>query len=230
MLMKLWDFKHKNWVDWLWSFLKSHPDLSIRKEENLSINRALSMNKSEVGLFFDFLEDKMAELNLTNKANRIFNIDESGFQLNTRPNTVVAPKGLSVIHEISPKEKGETITLVACFSVAGNDLPPCIVMKGKRTVVGLKEKLPAGSDVFHNEQSAYFNAQLFFVVIKKFVDYFHISKESPTILILDGNDSHCSNPDRVDFAVENGLCLLCLPPHTTNLLQPADKGIFAPLK
>ncbi|KAJ8886183.1 hypothetical protein PR048_012392, partial [Dryococelus australis] len=147
------------------------------------------MNKSEVGLFFDILEDKMGELNMTNKADRIFNIDESGFQLKTSPSTVVAPK-----------------------------------------VVGLKEKLPDDSDVFLNEQSAYINAQLFFVVIKKFVDYFHISKESPAILILDGHDSHCSNPDILGFAVENGLCLLCLPPHNTNWLQPADKVLFAPLK
>ncbi|KAJ8877215.1 hypothetical protein PR048_021669 [Dryococelus australis] len=41
------------------------------------------MNKSEVGLSFDLLDDKMGKLNLTNEADRIFNIDESGFQLNT---------------------------------------------------------------------------------------------------------------------------------------------------
>ncbi|KAJ8897490.1 hypothetical protein PR048_002837 [Dryococelus australis] len=166
--------KEAGLADWgrLWSYLKRHTDLSIRKEENLSINRALSMNKSEVGLFFDLLEDKMSELNLTNKADRIFNIDERGFQLNTRPNTVVASKGRRVAHVISQKEKGEIITLVACFNVAGNYLSPCIVIKSKRTVVGLKEKLPAGSDIFLNEQSAYINAQLFFVAIKKFVDFF----------------------------------------------------------
>ncbi|KAJ8875509.1 hypothetical protein PR048_023404 [Dryococelus australis] len=59
-------------------------------------------------------------------------------------------------------------------------------MKVKRTVVGLKEKLPADSDVFLNEQSVNINAQTFFVVIKKFGYYFHISKESLAILILDG--------------------------------------------
>ncbi|KAJ8896901.1 hypothetical protein PR048_002247, partial [Dryococelus australis] len=98
----------------------------------------------------------MGELNLTNKADRIVNIDE---------------------------KKGETITLVACFNAAGNYLPPCIILKGKST-------------------------------------------QSPNILVLDGHDSHYSNSDILDYAVENGLCLLCLPPHTTNWLHPADKGRF----
>ena len=82
---------------------------------------------------------------MTNRADRIFKIDESGFHLNTTPTNVIAQKGERVIHVICPKEKGETDTLPACFSAAGNYLPPCVIMKGKRTIVGLKEKLPAGS-------------------------------------------------------------------------------------
>ena len=51
-------------------------------------------------------------------------------------------------------------------------------MKSKRTIVGLKEKFPVGSEIFLNENSAYINSDIFFSIFKKLVDYFYISKES----------------------------------------------------
>lgn len=51
----------------------------------------------------------------------------------------------------------------------------------------------------------------------------------PLLLILDGYGSHL-DIDMIDFLAENQIHLFCLPPHTTNILQPLDVKIFCPLK
>jgi hypothetical protein len=48
------------------------------------------------------------------------------------------------------------------------------------------------------------------------------------LLVLDGHASHISN-EVISFYIASKIILLCLPPHTTHLLQPLDIGVFAPL-
>jgi len=48
------------------------------------------------------------------------------------------------------------------------------------------------------------------------------------LLILDGHASHLTS-DAIRFAEKNKIILLCLPPHSTDLLQPLNVGIFHPL-
>src|SRR5437762_9977437 len=48
------------------------------------------------------------------------------------------------------------------------------------------------------------------------------------LLILEGHASHISTK-AIKFCVASKIIPLCLPPHTTHLLQPLDVGIFADL-
>ena len=51
----------------------------------------------------------------------------------------------------------------------------------------------------------------------------------PLVLLLDGHSSHYS-PATIRFAAEEQVILFVLPPNTTHLSQPLDKGVFGPLK
>lgn len=51
----------------------------------------------------------------------------------------------------------------------------------------------------------------------------------PLLLLLDGHSSHYQ-PQFVYRAAEEQIIVFCLPPHTTHLTQPLDKGCFGPLK
>ena len=48
------------------------------------------------------------------------------------------------------------------------------------------------------------------------------------LLVLDGHESHCTS-QFIDFCYEKGIIPLCLPPHSTHLLQPLDISLFGPL-
>ena len=52
--------------------------------------------------------------------------------------------------------------------------------------------------------------------------------ERPQLLILDGNSSHESVAILMR-AIEEGIHILALPPHTTHYLQPFDRAVFGPL-
>ena len=61
-----------------------------------------------------------------------------------------------------------------------------------------------------------------------FVDHF-LPRNRPLILLLDGHSSHYC-PATIRYAAKEGILIYVLPPNTTHLTQPLDKGCFSPLK
>ena len=49
------------------------------------------------------------------------------------------------------------------------------------------------------------------------------------LLILDGHKSHL-NQDFKDYCFEQKILTLCIPPHSSHILQPLDVVCFSPLK
>ena len=48
------------------------------------------------------------------------------------------------------------------------------------------------------------------------------------LLVLDGHNSHCTYRF-CNFAAKHRIVIICLPSHTTHVLQPCDVGVFGPL-
>ena len=48
-------------------------------------------------------------------------------------------------------------------------------------------------------------------------------------MILDGHGSH-STPEFDQFCLDNHIVTLCMPSHSSHLLQPLDVACFGPLK
>jgi hypothetical protein len=49
------------------------------------------------------------------------------------------------------------------------------------------------------------------------------------LLILDGHESHHSD-EFEEYCKEHNIITLCMPPHSSHILQPLDVGCFGPLK
>ncbi|CAH2003443.1 unnamed protein product [Acanthoscelides obtectus] len=214
--------------DWLHSFLSRHPGLSVRKSEGVSLARAQGMRRKEVADYFKLLERVLAENQLFEKHSHIFNVDETGMQLNNKPGFVVAAKGSKNVASITAAEKGETITVISCFSAEGVYIPPTCIMKGKNKKAEYEDGLPPGSKVYMNEKSAYINSALFYLWLKE--QFLPRKPVGTVILLLDGHGSHCNNIEMLEFASSNNIILVCLPSHTTQFLQPLDRGFFKSLK
>lgn len=214
--------------DWLNSFLKRNPELSLRQAEGLSVSRAQGMNKEDVDNFFKLLENILRKNKLFDRPFMIFNVDESGLQANNKPGTVIAVKGSKNVHNLTSGEKGETVSIIACCSASGQFLPPTLIYKGVYKKPEFEYGLPPGSTVFMNPKSSYISADLF---SKWFNEVFLVLKPpGNSVLILDGHASHCSSPELLQTAVNNEVALVCLPSHTTHVLQPLDRSFFGPLK
>ena len=57
----------------------------------------------------------------------------------------------------------------------------------------------------------------------------YVPSTRPLILLLDGHSSHYSSAF-IKLAAEEGIIIFVLPPNTTHITQPLDKGCFSPLK
>ena len=117
---------------WLRGFMKSNPNLSIKTPEALSLPRAQGLNREAVTDFYNLLHATLEENGLMDKPENIHNVDESGLPLNMRPSKVISERGNRDCVAIKNKERGENVTVVACFSASGSYIPPFVISKGAR--------------------------------------------------------------------------------------------------
>lgn len=219
--------EEKAGYDWLNLFLLRHPDLCVRKAEGVSVARAEGMSREKVLAYFQLLHEILEGNNLFELPGSIWNLDESGLQLNNKVGYVIAQKGSKDVSTITSGEKGETITVIACCNAEGTFLPPACVFKGKYKKDEFQDGMPNGSKIYMNQKSAYVNSDIFLLWLK---DHFLPRKGvGKALLIVDGHTSHCS-AEVLELAERNDIILLCLPSHTTHYLQPLDRGVFKSLK
>ncbi|CAH1993073.1 unnamed protein product [Acanthoscelides obtectus] len=176
---------------WFESFLRRNPELSIRKAEIVSSARATSMNKKDVDQYLTLLLDILVQHNLLNKASHIFNVDETGLQLNNKPDQVVAIKGSKNVVSITSAEKGETISIVACCSAEGSFIPPTCIFKGENKKQEYEEGMPSGATVFMCQKSAYINNELFLKWLKE--QFVPRKPPGEVLQQIYGHTSHCNN-------------------------------------
>ena len=211
--------------NWLKGFLKRHPDIARRKAQHLNEARAQKLNKFIVGDYFKTLRDVMMKLDIVNKPERIYNVDEKGCRLSLhRQPYVLAKTGSRRVH-YRGKEHGENVTIVSCGNALGNTIPPMVLFKGKRMKQEWADNLPAGSVVEMTPKGS-MTSQTFVRWLHHFGRY---KSAGECLLIVDGAKCHLDY-SIVEAGESVGVTLLCLPSNTTHELQPMDKSVFGPFE
>jgi DDE superfamily endonuclease len=122
----------------------------------------------------------------------------------------------------------EWASLIECISQDGRRTRPWAILKGKQHQDAWFKALPG----VHIAMSAngWTDNEIGLEWIKQcFEPETRCDDDSEyRLLILDGHASHVTTKV-IWFCVDHKIILLCLPPHTTHLLQPLDVGIFAAL-
>ena len=222
----VWKEKMLAGADWLQGFLRRNPTLSVRTPEATSLARATAFNKYTVTAFFDLLEDLILKLKIT--GDRIFNLDETGLTTVQKVPKVISEKGLKQVGQVTSRERGELVTVCGIVSATGVALPPAVVFPRKNYKEVYLSGAPEGSRGLA-AASGWMNSELFSEVMKHLVKKTRSTKEDPIILVIDNHESHLS-VETLEYAKENGVHVITLPPHTSQKTQPLDRSVYGPLK
>ena len=211
---------------WWDSFRRRHPNLTLRTASPLSYARVMGSDPAVIGKYFDLLERTLSDNRLLDKPSQIFNLDETGMPLNPSPPHLVATRGMKNPSAVGSGDKSQ-ITVLACCSASGYVLPPFVILDR----LSLTQDFTVGEvpgTVYGLSKKGWIDGELFEMW---FVRHFltHAPPVRPILLLMDGHSSHYQ-PAAIQRAAEEGVIMFLLPPHTSHLTQPLDKGCFGPLK
>lgn len=223
---KTWDSNHLAGVDWMKGYMKRHTSLSLRTPEGTSLSRATSFNKTNITEFFDNLETVITRENFAE--DDIWNIDETGYTTVQQTKKVVATKGQKQVGQVTSGERGQLVTICCAISASGRKIPPFMVfprVNFKPLMIANAPKGTAG--VAHI--SGWMNGENFILFLKHFASHVKCTKEKKVLLLMDNHESHITLKS-LDYAKDNGIVLLTLPPHCSHKLQPLDIAVFSSFK
>ena len=102
-----------------------------------------------------------------------------------------------------------------------------IVYPRKKSVPEKCKEEAMPNTLFAKSDNGWINGDILMLWFKFFLR--NIPPARPVLLIMHGHGSHVSI-DLIELARSNGVDLLCLPSHTTHILQPLDVGVFKSFK
>ena len=211
---------------WWRRFMERQPQLSLRRGDATAHVRMNAVNKETIDGYFDLLEETLNVHGLMNSPGQLYNMDESGIPLDSRPPNVIAKRGQKKVRYRTAGNKDQ-ITVIGCANAAGQSVPPMVIFEGKY----LNHEWTVGEvpGTFYGMSGKGWTDQELFKHWLK--DHFlnHCVASRPILLLLDGHSSHYE-PESVEFAKKENIILFCLPPHTTQDSQPLDCTVFGPLK
>ena len=102
----------------------------MKKAENLSAPRAMTMNKQQVSKWFDEYCTLATKLGIKDLPSHLWNTDETGCQNIHKANSVVGVVG-KPSYNLTALEKGKTSMALVTINAVGDSPPVMIIHKGK---------------------------------------------------------------------------------------------------
>lgn len=217
-------------TDWFINFRKRHR-LSIKKAQPVEFMRRKMTDPFVIAEYFNLLQNTLKDLNLFERPQFIWNLDETSLCLDPTRTKVVGKMNKPCSRTTHGSGK-ENITVLAGASANGKKLPPLIVFKGKFVWDQWMAKLDDGDYDFELSYAAstkgWMETDIFYNYLEK-VLIPNLGEERPVLIIYDGHSTHV-DVRVVELAIRNCITILKLPPHTSHLLQPLDIAVFKSLK
>ena len=211
---------------WWERFCQRHPKLTLKTAVPLSYSRAVATDPIVLDRYFDMLEETLQGNGIFNRPVHIFNCDETGLPLNPKCLKIVDQAGSRNPSYITGDTKSQ-ITILGCTCAAGYAIPPFVIFKRKSLNPELTNGEVPGT-LYGLSDSGWMTRELFnYWFTEHFLLY--APQIRPLLLLLDGHSTHYC-PETINIAAMHNIIMFTLPPHTTHITQPLDRGCFAPLK
>jgi hypothetical protein len=215
----------KNWV---YNFVQRYDSLESKYTRKYDYQRAKCEDPTIIRDWFRLVQNTIAKYGILDED--IYNFDETGFQIGVISIAKVitrANQGKPVL--VQPGNR-EWVTAINCISSNRYCVPPVIIFEGKvHQSTWYSDALPLDWVIAVSE-NGWTDNELGLKWLKVFEKHTaHRTKGVYRLLILDGHGSH-GTPEFDLFCKEHLIITLCIPLHSSYLLQPLDVSCFAVLK
>lgn len=218
-------------VNWAYSFTKRRPEIRSRYNRRITYQRAKQEDPKVIRQWFETVCKAIQEHGI--HEDDIWNFDETGFAMGlcTTSKVITAVERSERPRRVIQGNR-EWVTIIECVSSKGIPIPPVVILKGKEHQAPWYQEPNLPPDwKLTNSTNGWTTDEIGLKWLKQVFDPFSKlhSTGAKRLLILDGHSSH-QTAEFDDFCKENTIICLCMPPHTSHLLQPLDVGVFGPLK
>ncbi|RJE18836.1 Pogo transposable element [Aspergillus sclerotialis] len=217
-------------INWASNYIKRHDQLKTRYSRRYNYQRAKCEDPKVIRLWFDLVRRTIDENGI--QPEDIYNFDETGFAMGIIATTKVVTRA-EYYGRRSVLQPGnrEWVTSIECVNSTGFVLPPCIIFKS--TIYHQQAWYDDLPDDWRIEisQNGWTTDEIGLRWLEKLFIPITTSRTRGKyrLLVLDGHGSHLT-PRFDRLCYENDIIPICMPPHSSHLLQPLDIGCFAPLK
>lgn len=217
-------------VNWVTKFLRRHKDtIQTRYSRQLDNNRARAADPKQLIEFYQLWQTILHDKRIT--IDNIYNMDETGVLIGYAAGSkIIVPTGK---HQRFVTQDGnrESITVIECIGTTTNKvIPPMLIFTGKGHLAGWHRDTQAPGN-WHMAISP--NGWTDSDLGRQWLERVFEPNTRPTtsrskhrLLLLDGHSSHITI-DFIQYCIDHEITALCLPAHSSHLVQPLDVGIFS---
>ena len=189
-----------------------------------------------INSFFDKLTELLTQVK---EFSLIINMDESGFSSRPLKNSTqncCFVSNCTIPPTFKEEHDSSHISIVGAVSTDGKPLKPMLLSVNKTPPNNIKGTWLEDQFEWFQTPKGYMNHLAMISWIKTvLIPYVtlerieHNAEDQPALLIMDGLKSHLMS-EILDLLNENKIIILCLPPHSSHILQVLDLAIFSPMK
>lgn len=205
---------------WFKAFLRRHPELLSRTSEGVTAASS-SVSESDIKKWFTLISDYLTEeeyANVLHDPTRIFNGDETNFQLCPKGHKVIAPRGTRNVYEVDIGQAKSTLTVMFTFRADGEITPTMVIYPNKRRSPEILKSLPSDWG-YGMSDNGWMKAHLFYEYIANvFHPYLKLTNTVfPVLLFVDGHSTHMTYALST-LCSELGIILIALYPNAIKIL------------
>jgi hypothetical protein len=212
-------------IHWTDQFLSRHPELKTKFVSGLDKERAEAQDPEIFRHWFDLYKDTVRKYNI--KPRNQHNMDEKGVMMGFIGKVKVILSKYEKKGYMTQPGNREWVSLIECISLDGRRTRPWVIFKAKQHQKAWFSALPGVH--IATSPNGWTDNEIGLEWLKVcFEPETRCGNDEYRLLLLDGHASHITTA-AIKFCIASKIIPLCLPPHTTHLLQPLDVGIFLPL-